>query len=251
MPGARSVRLPTYSKKPMTIRLLLADDHRMVREGLACLFEPDSRVEVVAEAATGLQAVEAHKAHRPDVTLMDISMPTMSGVEATRRIKEASPDAIILALSMHGDRRYVGQMLRTGAAGYILKTAAFEELILAIQTVARGGTYLDPAVANIVVSCYVRGESEETAPAFDSLTPREREVMQLFSEGYASKQIAGRLKVSVKTIDTHRYQVMRKLNLRGMADLTRLALREGISTLDGMGAEGLYSDAATEAATTS
>ena len=213
-------------------RLILADDHTMVRQGLHCLLTSRSDWQVVGEAEDGREAVDLALELLPDVVVMDVAMPTLNGIEATRQIKAQVPQVQILGMSVHADSRFVGQMLRSGASGYLLKDAAFEALIEALEVVASGQTYLTGDVAGVVVSHFVRGENDQNGSAYEALTAREREVLQLLSEGYASKQIARQLNISVKTIDTHRYQIMRKLKLRGLADLTRFALKEGISSLD-------------------
>ncbi len=216
----------------MAIRILLVDDHVIVREGIRCLLEMEMGMRVVGEASNGRAAVAAIDEMPIDVVLMDVAMPVLNGIDATRQIKDLKPALPVLGLSLHSDRHMVGQMLRAGASGYVLKEADVQELGHAIRTVEAGGTYLSAAVAGVVVSHFVRGDGEESGSAFDSLTPREREVLQLLAEGHATRQIADKLCISIKTIDTHRYQIMRKLKFRGLADLTRYALREGLSTLD-------------------
>lgn len=216
----------------MTIRILIADDQGMVREGLHCLLERHGGFQVVGEAADGRQAVDLALKHRPTVTLMDVAMPGLNGVEATRQLREQGGNLTVLATSVRADSRLVGQMLRAGASGYVFKDSPFEELVRGVRVVADGGTYLSAQVAGMVVSSYVRGDGQSSGPAYELLTPREREVLQLLSEGHAGKQIARQLNVSIKTVGTYRCQMMRKLQLRGLADLTRYALREGISTLD-------------------
>ncbi|MRR37867.1 response regulator transcription factor, partial [bacterium] len=167
---------------------------------------------------------------KPDVVLMDLSMPDMNGIEATRRIAETSGGSRVLALSMHSDKRFVVESLAAGAKGYLLKDCASEELVGAIRTVAAGDTYLSPQIAGLIVSDYLdKGPSSPTPSA--RLTTREREVLQLFAEGKSTKEVAFLLSVSVKTIETHRIQIMRKLNIRSLAELTKYAIREGITTL--------------------
>jgi len=214
------------------IRILLADDHRIVREGLRSLLERQPEVEVVAEADDGDRALELAGETRPDVILMDVAMPGLNGVEATRRLRESSPGSRVVALSMHSDRRFVMGMLRAGAAGYLLKDSAFEELADAIRAVAAGQTYLSPRIAEIVVRTAVRQGDEPKPGLLVALTRREREVLQLVAEGRSTKEIGGLLRVSVKTIETHRKRIMEKLHLRTVAELTKFAIREGLTSLD-------------------
>lgn len=216
----------------MRLGLLLADDHEVIRQGLRSLLEKQDDFEVLGEVGDGREAVRLAESLKPDVVVTDVVMPTLNGIEATRQIKAKQPGVAVLALTVQNTGRHVGQMLRAGASGYVLKSCTFEEVATAIRAVGSGQTYLCAAVAELVVSYFVRGQQGENAEHFESLTPREREVLQLLAEGMATRQIAGMLKISVKTIETHRYQLMRKLKLRGVADLTRFALREGISSLD-------------------
>jgi len=216
----------------MRLRLLLADDHGMFREGLRALIEKQTDLEVVGEAANGREAVRLARDLKPTVVVMDVSMPDLNGVEATRRILKRSPMAKVIALSMHSDRRFVVEMLRAGAQGYLLKDCAYEELVRAIRTVAGGGVYLSPRIAGVVLEdCVRRPVSEAAAPA-PALTAREREVLQLLAEGHGTKQIAARLNVSTKTIDTHRRNIMNRLDIRSVAELTKYAVREGLTTLE-------------------
>ncbi|MBT1076696.1 response regulator [Geobacter grbiciae] len=214
----------------MTIRLVIADDHKIVRQGLRSLLEREPGINVVAEANNGREAIKFASELKPDVVVMDLSMPEMNGIEATRRIVEASGDTRVLALSMHYDKRFVVEALAAGAKGYLLKDCASEELVGAIHTVAVGETYLSPKIAGLIVGDYLN----KGAPSPDSaarLTPREREVLQLFAEGKSTKEVAFLLSVSNKTIETHRVQIMRKLNIRSVAELTKYAIREGITSL--------------------
>lgn len=214
----------------MTIRLVVADDHKIVREGLRSLLEREPGIDVAAEADNGREAMKLAVELRPDVVLMDLSMPDMNGIEATRRIVESSGGSRVLALSMHSDKRFVVEALAAGAKGYLLKDCASEELVGAIRTVAAGETYLSPRIAGLIVSDYLDKGSASPAPS-TRLTTREREVLQLFAEGKSTKEVAFLLSVSVKTIETHRVQIMRKLNIRSLAELTKYAIREGITTL--------------------
>lgn len=215
------------------MRILLADDHRIVRQGLRSLLEAEADFSVVAEADNGRMAVELTESLGPDVVVMDVGMPEMNGVEATRRIVVNNPQVKVVALSMHSDRRFVAEMLKAGAAGYLLKDGAFEELVGAIRTVAAGRTYLSPRIADVVVEGYLRNQAAPSEPtAYAKLSPREREVLQLLAEGKATKEAAAALHLSVKTVETHRRQIMEKLNLYSVAELTKYAIREGLTSLE-------------------
>ncbi len=216
----------------MTVRLLIADDHKIVRDGLKALLESRSDMKVVAEAENGRQAVELIQQVPVDVVIMDVAMPVLNGVEATRRILAHNRNVKVIALSMHSDRRFVTEILKAGASGYLLKDCAFEELAQAIEAVLSGATYLSPRVADLLVQHYVRGESDShPSSAFSLLTPREREVLQLLAEGKSTKEIALHLKVSPKTVETHRRQIMTKLGVNSVAELTKYAIREGLTHL--------------------
>lgn len=214
----------------MTIRLVVVDDHKIVREGLRSLLEREPGIDVAAEADNGREAMKLVAELKPDVVLMDLSMPEMNGIEATRRIVEMPGGSRVLALSMHSDKRFVVEALAAGAKGYLLKDCASEELVGAIRTVAVGETYLSPRIAGLIVSDYL-GKGASSPEPSTRLTTREREVLQLFAEGKSTKEVAFLLSVSVKTIETHRIQIMRKLNIRSLAELTKYAIREGITTL--------------------
>lgn len=219
----------------MTIRILIADDHKIVCDGLKALLEKQPEMEIVAQAANGREAVKLADAHRPDMVIMDVAMPDLNGLEAMRQILSARPKTKVLALSMHADRRYVTGMLSAGASGYILKHCAFEELIQAIHTVRSNQVYLSPAIAGIVVQELAQPKGARTrrsSPNIQALTSREREVLQLISEGHSAREIAGRLHLSVKTIETHRRQIMEKLAIHSVADLTKFAIREGLTSLE-------------------
>jgi DNA-binding NarL/FixJ family response regulator len=230
------------------MKVLLADDHRIVREGLKSLLESQPDLKVVAEASDGRQAVEMARDLLPDVVVMDVAMPQLNGIEATRQLAGDETGMKIVALSMHSDRRFVSEALKAGASGYVLKDGAFEELVNAIRAVVADRVYLSPRVAGVVVEDYVRrlpargngaiqpeptdAAGTQRRSAFDTLTPREREVLQLMSEGYATKEVAHRLHVSVKTVETHRRQIMEKLDMHSVAELTKYAIREGLTTLE-------------------
>lgn len=213
------------------VRVLLADDHTLVRAGLRKLLEAMPEVEVVGEASDGLALLALAAQLRPTLVLMDIAMPGLNGLEATARLARQSPDIRVLILSMHQNEEYVRQALRHGAAGYLLKDAAPMELDLAIRAVLRGETYLSPAVSRGVVSDYVQRLRGEETPG-TQLTPRQREVLQLVAEGHSTKEIARRLDLSVKTVDTHRSQLMKLLDIHEVAGLVRYAMRVGLISPD-------------------
>ncbi len=214
------------------LKILLVDDHKIMREGLKSLLAKETGMEVIAEAENGRMAVQLVRKLKPDVVVMDINMPDLNGIEATCQIMAESPDTKVIGLSMHSDRRFVSGMLKSGATGYLLKDCAFEELASAIQSVAANQTYLSPRVTGTVVQDYVHHLSAEEKPDAPTLTPREREVLQLIAEGKKTKEIAGLLNVSVKTVETHRRHIMEKLDIRSIAELTKFAIREGMTFLE-------------------
>jgi DNA-binding NarL/FixJ family response regulator len=219
----------------LTIRILIADDHKIVCDGLKALLEAQPDMEIVAQAANGREAVKLAHKQRPDMVIMDVAMPDLNGLEAVSQILSAYPRTKVIALSMHADRRYVTGMLSAGASGYILKHCAFEELVRAIQVVLSDQVYLSPAIAGIVVQELAQSKpsfARPSSPTSESLTSREREVLQLISEGHSAREIAQRLHLSVKTVETHRRQLMDKLGIHSVADLTKFAIREGLTTLD-------------------
>ncbi len=217
----------------MSIRILLADDHQLFREGLRALLQEEPDMEVVAEVEDGRTAVQQVGELKPDVVSMDIIMPDLNGIEATRQIVSRVPNIKVLGLSAHSHSHFVEGMLKAGALGYVLKHCASEEFIRAIRTVANGQTYLSPAIAGTVVRSHVHRELEAKANSrTDRLTHRECEVLQLVVEGLASKQIAAKLNISVKTVDSHRHQIMERLDLHSVAELTKFAVREGLTPLD-------------------
>ena len=215
----------------MSIRVLLADDHRIMREGLRSLIERESDMEVVAEAADGRRTVRLAQELSPDVALVDISMPELNGIEATGQITSTDADVKVLALSMHSEEHFIMGMLRAGASGYLLKDCAADELCSAIRTVISDETYLSPKAASVVISDYRRELSDVKSARSSGLTPREREVLQLVTEGDTSKKIAAQLDVSVKTIQAHRQQIMDKLGIHSVAGLTKYAIQKGITSL--------------------
>jgi DNA-binding NarL/FixJ family response regulator len=213
----------------MKIRILLADDHTILRAGLKMMLNAQSDMEVVGEAQDGQQAVQEAQRLQPDVVLMDITMPDMNGIEATRHIKRILPDIRILVLTMHEHDEYVFQALRAGASGYMLKEAADTELITAIHVIKSGQFYLSPTAQSVVVGDYLqRVRTGEERDSYSSLTEREREILKLVAEGHTNNQIAERLVISPKTVDTHRTHIMDKLNLHSRAELVKYAMRRGL-----------------------
>lgn len=204
-----------------TIRVLLADDHTIVRQGFRLLLSQHAGIEVVGEASNGRQAVEAVQKLSPNVAVLDIAMPEINGVEATRLIRQETPECRVLVLSMHGDPAYVRGALRAGASGYLLKEAIDSELVTAIRAVAQGQAYLSPAISSTVLADYQKHVSDP----LDSITPRERQLLQMLAEGKSSKDIASELEISVYTVDAHRSRIMRKLQLRTIGDLVRFAIQ--------------------------
>ncbi len=216
----------------MIIRVLLADDHRIVREGLRGLLEKEADMEVIAEADDGLEIPRLVQEMSPHIVIMDVTMPNLNGIEATRQITTKAAGVKVLALSMHSDRRFVTGMLSAGASGYLLKDCAFEELVQAIRAITAGQTYLSPRIVNVVVKDYVHYLEKSNSSAVSILTAREREVLQLLAEGKTVKEIARDLYLSVKTIETHRRQIMNKLNTHSIAELTKYAISEGLTSLE-------------------
>ena len=216
----------------MSIRTIIADDHKIIRDGLTSLLDNEEDIEVVAQAADGHSTVELARKMVPDVVIMDIGMPGLNGIEATRQITSEISYIKVVALSMHSDKKFVTEMLKAGASGYLLKNCAFEELANAIHTVMEGKTYLSPSMAELIVDNFVRKTPGQDDSAFSVLTNREREVLQLLAESSTTKQAARQLHISTKTVETHRLKIMKKLNLDNMVALTKYAVREGLTTLD-------------------
>jgi len=216
----------------MTIRIVLADDHKITRDGLRALLEQQPNMKVVGEAENGRDAIRLALNLQPDVVVMDISMPEMNGIEATRQIRADLPGTKVIALSMYADRRYVTGMLKAGVSGYLLKNCAFDELVTAIAAIVENESYLSPRIADTVMKDYTHILRQDDASIDEILTNREREVLQLIAEGMSTRQIAERIHLSVKTVETHRQQIMRKLNAKSVAELTKIALREGLTSLD-------------------
>jgi len=215
----------------MSIKIILADDHNIMRQALRVLLENEPDIEVVGETADGQAALGLVRETKPDVVIMDIAMPGLNGVEATRKITAKVPGAKVIALSAHSERRFVFHMFKAGASGYLLKDCIFEELVCAIRTVAKNEIYVSPKIADVVVGGFIRQSLKKDLSVFSVLTDREREVLQLLSEGKTTKQIALLFKVSVKTIETHRLNIMEKLDIHNIPGLTKYAIREGLTFL--------------------
>jgi two-component system response regulator NreC len=214
------------------IQVLLADDHEIVRAGLRSLLERQEELEIVGEARAGAEAVRLATELMPDVVLMDVSMPDMDGVEATRRIKKEAPQVNVLALTVHEEEAYFFEMLTAGASGYVPKRASPQLLLTAISIVARGEVFLHPAVAGTLVQEYLQeGRSGARKRAYDGLTPRQREVLTLIAEGLSNQEIADELSISVRTVERHRENIMKRLNLHSRVELVKYALRKGLITL--------------------
>jgi DNA-binding NarL/FixJ family response regulator len=216
----------------MSVKILLADDHKITRQGLRSLLEKEPDMEVVAEAEEGRTAVRLVRELLPDVVVMDVSMPDLNGMEATHQIVAEHPNVKVIALSIHSDNLFVSEMLKSGASGYLLKDCAFEELARAIRAVVDGKTYLSPAVSGVVVDDYLHRLARTESPSSEVLTDREREVLQLIAEGKSTKQVALKLHISVKTVETHRRQIMSKLDIHTIAELTKYAIRKGLTSLE-------------------
>ncbi len=215
----------------MKIKILLVDDHKILRDGICSLVKGYPDMEVVGEAADGRTALRLAEELSPDVVIMDISMPDLNGIDATRRINADHPKIKVIALSMHYDKQFVSEIFKAGASGYLLKDCAFDELEHAIRIVMDNKTYINPQIASLIVESLVTQNTTSNQKAFSLLTEREREVLQLIAEGKSTKQIASHLKVSAKTIESHRRQVMGKLNIRNVAELTKYAIREGLTSV--------------------
>jgi two-component system NarL family response regulator len=216
----------------MSIRILLVDDHQIVREGLRAILTAEESFQIVGEAENGRDAAAMARTLVPDVVIMDIGMPDLNGVEATRQVKAENSHVKVIALSMYADRGYVLGILEAGASGYVLKTGAYDELHRAVKAVTQGKTYLSPDVTQMVVDAQVRSPSQDGTSAQTSLGPREREIVQLLAEGHTSPQIARRMHISTRTVETHRRNIMKKLDLHSVAELTKYAIRKGLTELD-------------------
>jgi two-component system response regulator NreC len=216
------------------IKIVLADDHQIVRHGLRMLLSAEPDFEVVGEADNGREVVRLVQELAPQVVIMDISMPDLNGIEATRQILSESSGVKVIALSMHSDGLFVLNMFKAGASGYLLKDCALEELVKAVRTVVNRQVYLSPGISDIVIKDFVIGWSsaESSSSAYSILTPRERQVLQLMAEGKSTNQIADSLFVSVKTVEAHRKQLMNKLDIHNVAELTKYAIRQGLTSLE-------------------
>ncbi|HEY8530753.1 MAG TPA: response regulator transcription factor [Limnochorda sp.] len=210
------------------IRVLIVDDQQMIREGISLILKSHPDIEVVGEAANGREALAKVEETQPDVVLMDISMPELNGIDATAMVKRRFPKVKVLTLTVHDAEGYILQLLRAGASGYIVKKAAGDELVEAIRAVHRGDYYLHPTVTRQVIEEYMRQIREGTRGPEDLLTARERQIVQLAAEGYKNREIAERLNISLKTVETHRANIMQKLNISDRVELVRYAIRAGI-----------------------
>ena len=210
------------------IRLLLVDDHEIVRAGLRMLFIAEPDMDVVGEVGSGEEALQAVRELNPDVVLMDVVMPGLSGIEATRRLKKANPSVEVLALTMHEDEQYFFEMLSAGAAGYVPKRAAPDDLVSAIRVVSQGNAFLYPTVAKLLVKDFLERTEAGTTPATQELTPRESEVLTYIAEGFTNREIAEALVISIKTVDRHRENIMHKLNLHNRVELVKYAIEKGL-----------------------
>lgn len=212
----------------MSVRILLADDHTVVRQGLRKVLEERPDWQVVAEAGDGREAVRLAELHKPDVAVVDVAMPLLNGIETTRQITRRVPQVRILVLSMHSDEAYVTQILRAGAAGYLLKDSADVDLLQAVAAVASGKSFFSPAVARLMLDDYVRQRGATAVDRFESLSEREREVFQLIAEGRTNKEIAALLFISPSTVETHRARIMEKLDVHSAAEIVLYAVRRGV-----------------------
>ena len=214
------------------IKILIADDHKITRQGLRSLLENEPDMEVAAEAEEGRGAVKLAGELKPDIVIMDVSMPDLNGIEAARQIVHKQPSIKVVALSMHSDNMFVTEMLKSGVSGYLLKDCAFEELASAIRSVIDGKTYLSPSISGVIVNGYLNRISNPETDNSEILSDREREILQIIAEGKTTKQIALKLHISIKTVETHRRKIMNKLNIFNVAELTKYAMRKGLTSLE-------------------
>jgi DNA-binding NarL/FixJ family response regulator len=216
----------------MRSRVLLVEDHTLVRSGIRSLLETEKEIEVVGEAGDGREAVELVRRLKPHVVLMDVAMGDLNGIDATRLISNEHPDVRVLVLSMHSDEQYIFEALKAGAKGYVLKSAAVKELMTGIREVAAGRNYVSPSLASVVMHDYIRrAKGDQVISQVDKLTAREREVLQLIAEGHSSAEVAKSLYISIRTVETHRHNIMEKLGIHSIAGLTRFAIRHRLCSL--------------------
>jgi two-component system response regulator NreC len=213
------------------VNVLIADDHKIVRDGLRTMLDRYPEIEVIAESEDGRAAVKLARNLSPDIVIIDIAMPDLNGVEATRQIVDENPGIKVIALSMHSDKRYISEMFKAGAVAFLQKDCAFEELVTAIRMAIKNETYLSPSISGVVIDDFIRQPISTESSVFSVLSNREREVLQLLTEGKNAKEIAAFLHVSIKTVEAHRAKVMSKLGIRSIAELTKYAIREGITSL--------------------
>ena len=216
----------------MAVKILIADDHQIVREGLHAMFDKEAEMEVIGEAEDGIRAVQLACELRPDVIILDVNMPEMDGIDATRRLLKELPDTKIIALSMYSKRTYIKKMLEAGASGYLLKGGAFTELVEAVNTVLSGEVYLCSKVATILVDDYVDSSGRDMSSLVGQLTSREVEILKLLTEGKPSKEISQLLDISIQAVDANRRRIMQKLGIENFAELVKYAIREGLVSID-------------------
>lgn len=214
----------------MAIKIIIADDHQLFREGLINLLADTPEIEIVANAENGKDAIEKAIIHRPDIVIMDIGMPILSGIEATRLLKEKMPNIKVIALSMHSDNQYIKGMLEAGASGYLLKSCTYNKLIEAINTVYSGKKYLSEEITNVIIDDYL-GKENDTSGKDPKLSERESEILKLFAEGKSSREISELLFISVKTVGTHKQHILEKLELKTTTDIVKYALKKGIISI--------------------
>jgi RNA polymerase sigma factor (sigma-70 family) len=218
----------------MTLRVLLVEDHAIVRQGIRALLDEEPDIAIVGEAADGNQALALAQSLRPEIVLMDLNLPGLSGIEATRQVLQLLPDVRVLVLSMYDSEEYVFRALRAGASGYVLKQSTSTELVMALRAVAAGSTFLSPGISQILISDFMRRADAQTTTddALSILTPREREVLELIARGLTNRQIAERLHISIKTVETHRGNMMQKLDVHDRAELIKFAIDSGVISID-------------------